>query len=128
VGRADTEIWEHPDSLDALVAAPAFHRLLFENDDVRVLETRIGPGETVPVHTHRWPSVLYTLAAGHVVRRDDAGRVLGDTRATDTLPEPGAVVWIAAMPPHTVENVDSSEIRLLNVELKRGASGTPVSR
>ena len=118
MGRSG-EIWEHPDSLDALMAAPAFHRLLLENDDVRVLETRIGPGETVPVHTHRWPSVLYILSTGHFVRRDDAGRVLSDTRATDTLPEQGAVIWIAAMSPHTVENVDSSEIRLLNVELKR---------
>jgi len=120
VGRADAEIWEWPDSLDALVAAPEFHRLLLENDDVRVLETRIGPGETVPVHTHRWPSVLYTLSTGHFVRRDGEGRVLSDTRATDTLPEPGTTVWVAAMPPHTFENVDSSEIRVLNVELKHG--------
>lgn len=120
MGRADAETWEWPDSLDALVAAPEFHRLLLENDDVRVLETRIAPGETVPAHTHRWPSVLYILSTGHVVRRDDEGRVLSDTRATDTLPEPGTTVWLAAMPPHTVENTDSSEIRLLNVELKRG--------
>jgi quercetin dioxygenase-like cupin family protein len=120
VGRADAESWEWPDSLDALVAAPGFHSLLFETDDVRVLETRIGPGETVPVHTHRWPSVLYVLATGHLVRRDGEGRVLTDTRATGTLPEPGTASEIAAIPPHTVENVDSSEIRLLNIELKHG--------
>ena len=114
----DTEAWAHPDSLDALAAAAGFHRLLLENDDVRVLETRIGPGETVPVHTHRWPSVLYVVETAHFVRRDDRGTVLGDTRATGTLPEQGAVIWIAAMPPHTVENVDDSTIRLLNVELK----------
>lgn len=117
--RVDAEIWEWPDSLDALAAAPEVHSLLLENDDVRVLETRIAPGETVPLHTHRWPSVLYVLSTGHVVRRDGEGRVLTDTRATDTLPELGTAVWLAAMPPHTVENVDSSEIRLLNVELKR---------
>jgi hypothetical protein len=121
MGRAETEVREHPD-LDALVAAPTFHRLLLENDDVRVLETRIGPGETVPVHTHRWPSVLHLLSTGHFVRRDDAGRVLADTRTTDGPPEPGAVLWVGPMAPHTVENVDSSEIRLLNVELKRGGS------
>jgi len=120
VGRADAEIWEWPDSLDALVAASAFHRLLFENDDVRVLETRIGPGKTVPVHTHRWPSILYILSTGHFVRRDDEGRLLVDTRATDTFPERGTAFWTAAMPPHTLENVDSSEIRLLNIELKHG--------
>ena len=54
------------------------------------------------------------------VRRDDEGSVLSDTRAADAPPEPGAIVWITARPPHTVENVDNSEIRLLNVELKHG--------
>jgi quercetin dioxygenase-like cupin family protein len=116
--RVETESWQWPDSLDALVAAPEFHTLLFENDDVRVLATRIGPGETVPVHTHRWPSVLYFLATAHSVRRDDEGNVLGDTRATNTVPEQGTAISIPAMSPHTVENVDSSEIRMLNIELK----------
>jgi hypothetical protein len=120
VGRTAADTWEWPDSLDALAAAPGFHRLVLENDEVRVLETRIGPGETVPVHTHRWPSVIHTLANGHVVRRDDEGRVLTDTRASGTPPETGTTVWVAPMPPHSVENVDSTEIRLLNVELKRG--------
>jgi hypothetical protein len=113
------ETWEWPDSLDALVAAPAFHRLLLENDEVRVVETRIGPGETVPLHTHRWPSVIHTVAAGHAVRRDGEGAVLSDTRATGTLRAAGATIWSTPMAPHTVENVDSSEIRLLIVELKR---------
>ncbi len=120
MARAGGKTWEWPDSLDALVAAPGFHRLVFENDDVRVLETRIGPGETVPLHTHRWPSVLYVVATGHVVRRDGEGAILTDTRASGTLSEPGSAAWLAPMPPHTVENVDSSEIRLLNFELKRG--------
>jgi hypothetical protein len=42
----DAELWTWPDSLDAVEAAPASHRILFENDAVRVLETRIAPGET----------------------------------------------------------------------------------
>ncbi|MGZ8717369.1 MAG: cupin domain-containing protein [Gaiellaceae bacterium] len=116
--EADADIWEWPDSLDALVAAPEFHSLLFENDNVRVLDTRIGPAKTVPLHTHRWPAVLCVLSSGHLVRRDGEGRVLTDTRAADALPEPGTAFWTPALPPHTVENVDSSEIRLLNIELK----------
>jgi quercetin dioxygenase-like cupin family protein len=119
VGRAETEIWEWPDSLDALVAASEFHSLMFENESVRMLATRIGPGETVPLHTHRWPSVLYVLSTAHFVRRDDQGRVLSDTRATGAVPETGTAVWTPAMPPHTLENVDGSEIRLLNIELKQ---------
>jgi len=113
-------VWEWPASLDALVAAPEFHSLVFENDDVRVLDTRIGPGATVPVHTHRWPSILYMLCVEHHVRRDGEGTVLSDTRETGIPFEPGVAVPAAAMPPHTVENVGRSEIRMLNIELKHG--------
>ena len=49
---------EWSDSLDAMVAAPEHHELLLENQRVRVLDSRIKPGEIVPVHTHRWASVL----------------------------------------------------------------------
>ncbi len=41
--------WPFPESLDALTAASAQHRLLLENDPVRVLDTRIAPGERTPV-------------------------------------------------------------------------------
>ena len=119
MGPGDTESWEYPDSLDAMVAAPESHRVLLENDDVRVLETTIHPGETVPLHTHRWPSVLYVIATAHHVRRDDAGSVFSDTRVAGAPPEPGTTLWLTPRPPHTVENVDDSEIRLLNVELKK---------
>ena len=83
-------------------ATPLFHRLLLENDEVRVLETRIGPGE-VPVHTHCRLSVLTTLATAHFVRRDGEGAVLGDSRAAGSLPEAGTCVWLEAMPPHSVK-------------------------
>ena len=111
--------WEWPESLDALVAAPGYHRLVFENDDVRVLETAIGPGELVPVHTHRWPSVLFVHTTSHFVRRDADGAVLADTREAGAAPEPGTCIWMGPMAPHTFENVGDAEIRVLNVELKR---------
>ena len=38
------KIWPWPDSLDALTAARGNHTVLFENDHVRVLQTRILPG------------------------------------------------------------------------------------
>jgi quercetin dioxygenase-like cupin family protein len=117
---AETEhAGEWPDSLDALIAAPEHHSLVFENDEVRILDTRIGPGETVPLHTHRWRAALYFLASDHVVQRDADGNVLFDTRITSALVEPGGAVWVGTLPPHTVENVGESEIRFLNLELKR---------
>jgi hypothetical protein len=112
--------WDWPDSLDALAAAPESHHLVFENDSVRVLETRIAPGATTQLHTHRWPSVLYILSFGHFVRRDDVGTVLLDSREAGALPQPGAALWNGPLSPHTLENVDASEIRVISVELKAG--------
>lgn len=120
MARDDGEqLWEWPDALDALVAAPEHHSLVFENDAVRVLDTRIRPGGTVPVHTHRWPAALYVLGSDHFVRRDADGNVLLDTRAADALSEPGTTLSTGPLPPHTLENVGESEIRVLNIELKR---------
>lgn len=113
----DAEDWPWPDSLDALVAAPETHRLIFANDAVRVLETRITPGETTGLHTHRRPGVLYVVSFGHFVRRDGDGTVLVDTRGGASLPEPGTALWSGPLPPHTLENVDTTEIRVIGIEL-----------
>ena len=111
--------WWWPASLDALEAAPGSHRLLFENDAVRVLETRIAPGETTEVHTHRWPGILYVLSFGHFVRRDADGAILVDTREGGRpLRQPGTAIWSQALPPHTLENVDALDIHVVGVELK----------
>ena len=114
----ESKPWRWPDSLDALQAAPESHRLLFESDVVRVLETTIGPGQMTPVHTHRWPGILYLLSIGHFVRRDADGAILVDTRSAGSLPQPGTAIWTDALPPHTLENVDTCDIRLIGVELR----------
>jgi hypothetical protein len=118
MGHPEPQAWSWPESLDALVAAPETHRLLFENEAVRVLETRISPGETTALHTHRWPGVLYVLSFGHFVRRDADGAVLVDSREAGALPQPGTALWSPAFPPHTLENVDATEIHLIGCELK----------
>lgn len=117
---AEPTEWSWPDSLDALIASPESHRLLFENEAVRVLETRIAPGETTHVHTHRWPGVLYVLSFGHFLRRDDRGKLIVDSRAAGSLPQPGTALWSAALPPHTLENIDTTEFCVVMFELKAG--------
>ena len=54
----ETNETEWPPHLDALVAAPANHRLLFEDAGVRVLEVTVAPGERENLHHHRWPSIM----------------------------------------------------------------------
>jgi len=110
-----------PESLDALIAAPQHHVLLHEDELVRVLDTRIRPGETVPVHTHRWSSVVYILSWGEFVRRDGDGKLLVDTRVTPSELKPGQAVPCPPLPPHSFENVGTTEIRVITVELKNSA-------
>jgi quercetin dioxygenase-like cupin family protein len=112
--------WPWPDDLDAMIAAPGFHKVLFEDDRVRVLDGRVPPGATVPVHTHRWGGVLYIVNASDFVRRDPAGNVQTDTRASHATPVVGTAVWGAPLTPHSFENVGSEEFRTLTVEMKEG--------
>jgi hypothetical protein len=112
--------WPWPEELDAVIAAPAFHRNLFENDLVRYLEVIIRPGEFVPVHTHRWPSVIYVRSTSDFIRRDGEGRVLFDSRQAGAPPKTPSVEWVGSLPPHSIENVGTSEVHLLTVELKQG--------
>jgi quercetin dioxygenase-like cupin family protein len=101
-----------------MVAAPAHHTLLFENDAVRVLDAHVEPGETVPVHTHRWASVLYLLSASDFVRRDPEGNVLLDTRGGSDHDPVGSVLWDPPLTPHSLENVGTTLMRSVMVEVK----------
>jgi hypothetical protein len=118
-----------PEALDALRAASEHHTLLFENEQVRVLDTRVAPGQTVPLHTHRWAAVLYILSWSDFVRRDEKGAIMVDSRGAGTNIE-GLAVWSGALGPHTLENVGDRELRAIAVEQKaaeRGACGGGVS-
>lgn len=110
------EAW--PAELDALVAAPEHHKLLLENDRVRVLETRIPAHEQTAVHTHRWPSALYVLGWSDFVRNDDKGAVMLDSRTVDALKVPPTVLWSQPLPPHSLLNVGDTDLYIISVEVK----------
>ncbi len=108
--------WPWPDSLDAVVAD--HHAVLLENDRVRVLDARVKPGDTVPVHTNRWPAVQYILSFSDFVRRDADGVLLLDSRTAPPEAAPLGL-WSEPTPPHTLENVGNGVIRAIVVELKK---------
>lgn len=111
-----TETWSG--ELDAMTAATGNHRILFENERVRVLDTNIPAGETVPLHTHRWPSVMYVMSFSDFIRYDDKGGVLVDSRTLPSKPNAGEVMWSSPLEPHTLKNVGSTDLRVISVELK----------
>jgi hypothetical protein len=100
---------DFPDGFDALLAAPKSHKLLFENAFVRVLEVDVPPpGQTVPMHHHRWPSLVVEWDTGggsphiHYLR---PGRPLRDVPATEAPAHPGSwsIHWMNPEPMHSIE-------------------------
>ena len=61
-----------------LKAAPEYHKPVFENEFVLVLDVSIPPGATVPAHVHPWPAVFITLHPAHLVFRNLAAEVVRD--------------------------------------------------
>lgn len=110
--------WPWPDSLDAVTAAREYHRVLFENEHVRVLEVRIKPGQIVPVHTHRWPAAVYVISASDFIRRDENGNLLFDSRTAGAPLATASAQWTGPLQPHSVENIGSADIHLITTELK----------
>jgi uncharacterized RmlC-like cupin family protein len=100
---------------DALAAAAQHHKLLFENDEVRVLEVTVLPGVREPLHAHRFPSVLYYVSAAHL-KEYSPGLPAVDRGHKDD----GQVIFLPVGPPHQMENLESSKpLKAIRVELKK---------
>jgi hypothetical protein len=99
---------------DALAAAPQNHKLLFENDDVRVLEVTVPAGVREPLHAHRYPSVLYYLSAAHMTEYSPGVPAVDRGHKDD-----GEVIFLPVGPPHQMENMEGSKpLKAIRVELK----------
>jgi len=115
-----------PEDKDAVIAAPKNHRILLENDTVRVLDVTVAPGEVEAVHSHRWPSVLYFMTAGDFIDRDADGKIILDTRTMKTPLKFPLTMWKEPEAPHSVENLSKTiTLHLVRVETKKLPTGSP---
>jgi hypothetical protein len=112
-------IQQFSDELDALIAAPQHHRLLFENDSVRVLDTFISPGEITPVHSHQWPASLYVISWSDFIRYDADGNVLLDSKNLPTIILPSTALWSEPLGPHALKNTGNADLHIISVEIKK---------
>src|SRR6202035_2872600 len=101
-----------PDGFDAVQAAPNSHKVIFENEFVRVLEVSVpAPGSTIPMHHHRWPSFFLDWDTGggtpHIRYHRADGSV--QEQASSTRPAHAGVwnvQWMKPEPMHAIEVVD----------------------
>lgn len=103
-----------PDGFDAVQAAPASHKVVFENRFIRVLQVTLpSAGSAEPMHHHHWPSLFLGYDAGgrsaHIRYHTPDGRVR-DQPSTDEPKHPGiwTANWMAPEPMHSIEVVEDA--------------------
>ena len=104
--------------LDALAASPEHHKILLENDGIRVIETLILPGEETRVHTHIWSGYLYILEWSDFERLDADRNVLMDSKRLEHTPTAGTALWCGPLEPHYLRNVGNQNIHVIMTEFK----------
>lgn len=116
--------WTWPDSLDALIAAPENHKLVYENEELRILNVTVVPGILDPIHTHRGKSIVWVTKASPLlyhVYDFDANKKLKLIK-TDTITfkinELNKANWEKPQPPHSVENIGTDTFQLYRIEYK----------
>jgi hypothetical protein len=95
---------------DAVVADPEHYTVEFENDKVRIIRIKYGPGEKSVMHTHG-PNVAVFLTA-------NASRfTLPDGTTVEATTEVGVTQWTDAEE-HLPENLSDEILEVVLVELK----------
>ena len=93
------------------------HKLVFENDRIRIFDTRIPVGDVSQFHIHSFDSAFVCIN-GAETQSEELGKPI-----QKRPPFKAGDVWYrphATMPlPHRVSNLGSSDFRVLDVELRQ---------
>jgi len=108
---AYTAAQQKPVHIEVTEVSPDIYTVLLENEHVRVLEYLIEPGQKEAWHTHR-PKVSYIISGG-MLRITTAD---GDSFVVDE--KSGYTAWMGAVGRHFGENIGTTAIRIVLVELK----------
>ena len=95
---------------DAVQVDPEHYSVEFENDRVRVLRIKYGPGEKSVMHSHK-DSVAVLLTEGNFNMTLPDGTVINDKQAA------GSASWADAGD-HLPENLNDAPAEVVLIELK----------
>jgi hypothetical protein len=115
----NTQPEQSPDKLDALTASPQHHKLLFENDRVRVLDANIPAGEITAIHTHGYAASHIVISWSDFIRYDADGNMLLDSRGLGKTVLPHSVLWGEPLGPHALKNIGTNDLHIISVEVKQ---------
>jgi quercetin dioxygenase-like cupin family protein len=87
------------------------HKVLLDNDQVRVLDARLQPGQKIAMHSHPANVVYFVSDCKIDVTSPDGKTTLRDGKA-------GIALWYGPLT-HAVENAGTAECHLVQTEIKR---------
>ena len=106
-----TAAQQPPEHIDPALVSPDKYTVLLENEHVRVLEYQILPGEKEAWHTHP-PKVGYILSGGKLrITKEDGDSFVVEEDSDD-------VAWMNAVGRHFGENIGTTPVRIVLVEIK----------
>jgi hypothetical protein len=120
---SDPRTWD--EKMDAVTAAPENHKVLYEDDIIRVISVSVPPGTQEKPHHHRWPSVFVIDRMVKLLDYD------GITDAEIPLPvpeqfEPPLTVKMPPQSAHYVRNIDTVGFHGTRIEFKKGYVLPPI--
>src|SRR5262245_42860387 len=94
--------------LDGPVAAPAIHKVVWEDSEWRVIDVSVPPGATEPAHLHaRCAVLIFAKDMPRVVDRDAAGKAI-QAPWVSVMPLPGRdphIPFVGLQPPQAVHSI-----------------------
>ncbi len=99
------------ENLDPIKVAPDTHKLVFENQFVRVIEAKVPAGGLEPKHSHPHGVTVY------LADYDVEMKTFPDEKVTKAHRKFGTVSWSEAIV-HEVRNVGQTASHAVRVELK----------
>jgi quercetin dioxygenase-like cupin family protein len=97
--------------LDPLKVTPQTHKLLFENQFVRVIESKVPAGGVEPKHSHPHSVTVYLAESDAEIKTFPDGKTSRVHRAA------GTAAWSEAIV-HEIKNVGATSSHTIRVELK----------
>ncbi len=92
-------------------ADPSVYKVIFENENFRVILATWPPGVADKPHSHLLPTVAYALT-------DCAFELTENGKTAIFKPKAGAISAIPVTPSHTAKNIGSNECRTMFFERK----------
>lgn len=100
-------------SPEDIAANPIGTHLIFEDDQVRIWQIVLEPGQEAPTHTHLLDYTTITVEGSTLERLN------GDGSVDRTQPEPGRIMrWHQGTQTHGLRNVGNTRFRNVIVEIK----------